>query len=110
MRQAGYLAAAGIYALDNHIDRLKEDHRRAKILGDIVKSLSFIEDLMPVDTNIVIAKLAPEMPVNKFLSELESKEILAVQFGKQEVRFVTHLDLTDDMLDRTMNILKKMND
>jgi len=108
MRQAGYLAAAGIYALDFHIDRLKEDHKRAKIIGEALEELSFIDHVLPVDTNIVIFKLTGDLTTSKFLGILEKNGILAVPFGKQEVRFVTHLDFNDDMLDDSIRILKKL--
>jgi threonine aldolase len=108
MRQAGYLAAAGIYALDNNIERLKEDHERARELGDCLSSLPFVEELLPVDTNIVIFKLPPKIKVTSFLAALNERDILATPFGKQEVRFVTHLDFTGDMLDRSIEILKSL--
>ena len=60
MRQAGYLAAACIYALDHNVSRLAEDHQRANAMGEVMKELPFIEEVMPVDTNIVIAKLIDE--------------------------------------------------
>lgn len=108
MRQAGYLAAAGIYALDHHIGRLKEDHKRAKELGNTLASLDYVEELLPVDTNIVIFRLPPQIFVNTFLDELASQGILATPFGKQEVRFVTHLDFTDEMLEESIKVLKSL--
>jgi threonine aldolase len=108
MRQAGFLAAAGIYALDNHIGRLKEDHSRARELGNVLKTRPFVQELLPVDTNIVIFRLAGELLAETFVNRLKEKEILAVTFGKQEVRFVTHLDFTDEMLVRTIHILKSL--
>ena len=107
MRQAGFLAAAGIYALDNHINRLTEDHEKAKILGETVENLPMVASVQPVETNIVIFKLAGDLLAQEFLASLEQEGIKAVPFGKQEVRFVTHLDFTDDMLDQTVTKLKK---
>ncbi len=98
MRQAGYLAAACIYALDHHVERLKEDHARAKTLGDMVGAQSYVEQVLPVETNIVIFKLVNSLTPQQVLSEMEKHGILAVPFGKHEIRFVTHLDFTDDML------------
>ncbi|MEI6488431.1 MAG: GntG family PLP-dependent aldolase [Bacteroidota bacterium] len=108
MRQAGYLAAAGIYALDNKINRLKDDHKRAKQLADTMKSLSFIDNVLPVDTNIIIFNLNDKLKPEDFVKNLAKHDIKATAFGKQAIRFVTHLDFTDDMLDRTEKVLKSM--
>lgn len=106
MRQAGFLAAAGIYALDHNIERLKEDHKRAKILGEEIKKLSFVEELFPVDTNLVVFRLSENMKSEDFLKKLFQKNIKAVSFGKQLIRMVTHLDFTDDMLDEFIKTLR----
>jgi threonine aldolase len=106
MRQAGFLAAAGIYALDNNIERLKEDHRRAKIIGEEIKKLSFVEELFPVDTNIVVFRLTEKMKSEDFLKKLLQKNIKAVPFGKQLVRMVTHLDFNDEVLDELIKVLR----
>ena len=82
MRQAGFLAAAGIYALDHHIDRLKEDHRRAFELGKALSSLAYVERLLPVETNIVVFTLAADVEVPIFLGYLADHGIKGVQFGK----------------------------
>lgn len=104
MRQAGYLAAACSYALDNQIDRLKDDHRRARIVGKAMSELPMVKEVMPVDTNIVIAEIDGMKPA-QFIDELKSKGILAVRFGPQAVRFVTHLDFDDHDLDRLLTLL-----
>jgi len=106
MRQVGYLAAAGIYALDNNIDRLKEDNRRAKYLGDILGKLSYVEKVLPVETNIVIFYLTKKYTETDFLSRLKENEIHALPVGSQSVRFVTHLAFTDEMLIKTEDVLK----
>lgn len=98
-RQAGFLAAAGIYALDNHIDRLKEDHSRAKELAKIISSKPEVIDILPVETNIVIFQLAKGLLSADYVKYLEQKGILAATFGKDKVRFVTHLDFGDDELE-----------
>ena len=97
-RQAGYLAAAGIYALENNIDRLKEDHARAREIGKIMEGISEVEDIYPVDTNIVIFKLDDKILVSDYVQKLNEKGIKASPFGKHLVRFVTHLDFTDEHL------------
>lgn len=107
MRQSGYLAAAGIYALDNHISRLKEDHLKAKTIYTCLKTLPYIEDALPVDTNIVVFRLNDSKNILHFLKYLSDHNIKALQFGKQTVRFVTHLDFTDNMLETLIQVLKK---
>ena len=108
MRQAGYLAAAGIYALDNNIDRLKDDHKRAKQLGDILRNSPYVENILPVDTNIVIFTLGDTMKSENFVNILMEQNIRAVGFGKQTIRFVTHLDFNDLMLEKVSSVLKKI--
>ena len=106
-RQAGFLAAAGIYALDNHIDRLNEDHIRARSIRDIFVHKSEVEEIYPVDTNIVIIRLSAGISAPDYVKELGKSGIQAVTFGKNLVRFVTHLDFTDahleEMRKRLMN-------
>lgn len=109
MRQAGYLAQAGIFALDNNIDRLKDDHRRARTIGATLEGLNYVEKVFPIDTNIVIFTLTSEQVPKEFLKKLKENGILAVPFGKQDIRFVTHLDYTEEMLDKTVEILKTLN-
>ena len=108
MRQAGYLAAAGIYALDHHIDRLQDDHRRAKIIGEKLSGLPFIKEVKPIDTNILIFSLHEGMTADMFLSKLEAKHVLALAFGPQMVRMVTHLDFDEQDLDRLLQILETL--
>jgi len=102
MRQAGYLAAAGIYALDNNVNRLREDHQRARALGDALNATNFVSEVLSVDTNIVIFSVDD---VQKRLSQLEEKGVLAVAFGSNQIRLVTHLDFTDTMLEQTIKII-----
>ena len=106
MRQAGYLAAAGIYALDQHINRLKEDHNRAQVIGNTLESCSFVKDILPIETNIVIFTLQDDVKDSEFLQKLKNDNIWAVGFGPQTIRFVTHLDFTDEMLQQLTHYLK----
>ncbi|HRG01314.1 MAG TPA: GntG family PLP-dependent aldolase [Bacteroidia bacterium] len=108
MRQAGFLAAAGIYALDNNVTRLKEDHVRAKELGNVLSTLSYVESVMPVDTNIVIFNLTDKYTAASFEEALKPHHIKLAAFGKQTIRFVTHLDFTDEMLAKVIEVLKKL--
>jgi threonine aldolase len=108
MRQAGFLAAAGIYALDNHIAGLKKDHQRAKSLGQAFQKCSWIESLMPVDTNIIIFTVAKTLSPENVLQKLAENQIKAVKFGPSEIRMVTHLDFNDQMLEQTINVCSKL--
>ena len=92
------MAAAGIYALDNHTQRLTQDHARARALGAMLSKLSFVSEVFPVSTNIVIARLEGISP-EEFLKNLAAKDIKAVKFGPDLVRFVTHLDFGDEELE-----------
>lgn len=97
-RQAGYLAAAGIFALDNNIERLREDHIRAKSIGKILSQQNYVQDIYPIETNIVIFELPKNILATDFVTTMAEKGILCVTFGKHLVRFVTHLNFTDDHL------------
>lgn len=108
-RQAGFLAAAGIYALDNHVERLKEDHFRAKTIGDILVKLSFVEQILPIDTNIVIFELPKSVLATTFVQKMNQLGVACVAFGKHSVRFVTHLDFTDTHLEILEKQLKQVS-
>jgi threonine aldolase len=105
-RQAGFLAAAGIYALDNNVARLKEDHQRARIIGKIIQKRSEVANILPIDTNIVIINLNERILATDFVSFLAQKQIRAAVFGKHQVRFVTHLEITDEHLNQLDERLK----
>ncbi|WP_373523628.1 low specificity L-threonine aldolase [Aquiflexum sp.] len=107
MRQAGFLAAAGIYALDNHVERLKEDHARAKELGKMLENHPLVSAVFPVATNIVIARLNGISP-EEMLHKLAAKEIKGVRFGKDQIRFVTHLDFGDKGLEEFRGRIKEI--
>jgi threonine aldolase len=108
MRQAGYLAAAGIYALDNHVDRLREDHELACEIKNALTGLSYVEHIMEVETNIVVFELNKRLTPEQFLGKLQQRGIKAIPFGPQHIRFVTHLDITAEMLNTISSALKEM--
>ncbi|MBQ0735418.1 threonine aldolase family protein [Aquimarina celericrescens] len=95
MRQVGYLAAAGLYAIENHIDRLAEDHTRAKEIGSVLQTLSFVKQVEPIDTNIIIFTV--EGNEEEFISKMGSMDIHFYGMGQGKLRFVTHLDYTQKM-------------
>lgn len=109
MRQAGFLAAAGYYALNHHVSRLSEDHRRAKVLGSELKQVSWIKSLMPVDSNILILTLIDSLTPEIVLQKLGENQVKAVKFGPKEIRMVTHLDVDDKMIDYAINVCKKLS-
>ena len=108
MRQIGYLASAGIYALDNHIERLKDDHRRAKEIGAVLQNLPYVKELYPVDTNIIIFKLSGSITDKDFTNKLLENNIKALLIGGQEIRMVTHLNFDNEMLDSVIASLKSV--
>jgi len=98
MRQSGFLAAAAIYALDNHIERLAEDHKKAKEIGAALAAKSFIKKVEPIETNIVIFEIDESfMTSDQFVHKLKEKNILIIGMGQGKLRMVTHLDYTNDM-------------
>ncbi len=108
MRQAGFLAAAGIYALDHHIKRLKTDNDRANRLGQTLEGMHYVQSVRPVRSNIVIFDLNSAYSADGFITKLKALNILASAFGPQTVRFVTHLDFTEEMLEKTLEVLKRL--
>ena len=106
-RQAGYLAAAGIYALDHHVERLSEDHQRARAIGGMLSDRPEISEIFPIDTNIVIVRLA-NLSAVAYVQQLAEVGIRAVTFGPDLVRFVTHLDFTDAHLEQFGAQIKQM--
>lgn len=108
MRQAGYLAAAGIYALDHHVERLKKDNEGAKQIGEVLARQPYVAHVRPIQSNIVIFDVLPPYTAASFLEKLKAQGILAVAFGPQTVRLVTHLDVTESMLGRVLEVLEGM--
>lgn len=99
MRQSGLLAAAGLYALKNNINRLAEDHKNAKEIADVLASKNYIKGIEEVETNIVLATLNDDYPSEEFIYTLKKNDIHVVGMGKQKVRFVTHLDFSSQQLE-----------
>jgi len=107
-RQAGYIAAAGLYALENHVERLKEDHDAAKKIAAVLETQSYVEEVYPCETNILIFKLTDAFTNETFLAKLKEHDIHAFGFGPQLIRFVTHYDFTETQLNQLLEILKKI--
>ncbi|MCB2409041.1 low-specificity L-threonine aldolase [Hymenobacter lucidus] len=109
MRQAGILAAAGIYALEHNVERLADDHRRARELGATLAAQPYVAEVLPTETNLVIFRLTEEMRAETFLAHLEQHGIRASSFGPQMIRFVTHLDVDDTMVERVNHALQALS-
>ncbi len=109
MRQVGYLAAAGTYALDNHIERLAEDHEKAIEIGDLLKKLPFIKKVEPIETNIIIFEIDESLyDSDEFVQNLNEKGVRLIGMGQGKLRIVTHLDYTDTMHEAFLEILEEM--
>ena len=108
MRQAGYLAAAGLYALDNNIDRLVDDHKKAKEIGAELSKLSIIKTVEPVETNIVIFELNADVNESVFIQKLKDENCHIIGMGSHKLRMVTHLDYNDDMHEKLIKILSNL--
>lgn len=106
MRQAGYLAAAGLYALDNNVERLSEDHKKAKEIGSVLNRMPHIKSVETIETNIIIFELHNDVDDAKFIDSLKSNNIHIISMGGGKLRMVTHLDYTDHMHDHLLKILK----
>ncbi len=99
MRQSGFLAAAGIYALDNHVERLVIDHTRAKIIGATLLNCELIKNVEPIETNIIIFNVIDTINEQDFISRMSDAGISLISMGQGKLRMVTHLDFTEDMLE-----------
>ncbi|MBT8377148.1 MAG: threonine aldolase [Bacteroidia bacterium] len=106
MRQIGYVAAAGLYALDHHLDRLAEDHKKAKEIAEVLRTLSKIKTVEPIETNIIIFELNNDINETEFLNALHEKNIHIIGMGSNKLRMVTHLDYTDAMHSTLLEQLK----
>ncbi|MEO6150891.1 MAG: GntG family PLP-dependent aldolase [Mucilaginibacter sp.] len=106
MRQAGFLAAAGIYALDHHVDRLKIDHAHARILADELGKCRWVTGVMPVETNIVLFDTAE--PAQTVLQKLNEQGIKAAATDKHRIRFVTHLDVHADAVEHVVKVVRSL--
>ena len=95
--------------MDNHVERLSQDHRHAKLLGEVLLDLPFVKSIMPIDTNIIIFQLNEHKDADHLVHQLKEKGILCGTFGKQMIRFVTHLDITEDKVQQAILILKSLH-
>lgn len=108
LRQAGYMAACGVYALENNIERLAEDHAHAAALAEVLSRQSFVKSVLPVETNIIIFELADGIPAKTMVARLAEKNIRVVSMSPTRIRMVLHLDVTPEMLQYAIDTLKNV--
>ncbi|MCX6202945.1 MAG: aminotransferase class V-fold PLP-dependent enzyme [Bacteroidetes bacterium] len=108
MRQAGSLAAAGIFALDHHVERLKEDHTKALLIKEALVKKDFVKEIFEVETNIVIAHIEGKYNATQLAKTLKEKNILVIAMTPTLLRFVLHLDISDAMLSTTLETIEKL--
>ena len=109
MRQVGYIAAAGIYALDHHVARLKEDHQKAEEIAEVLNQCSYVTKVEPVETNILIFYVGKAIGDANFINTMKDKGILLTPMGEGRIRIVTHLDYTDEMHQFVLKTLKNFS-
>jgi threonine aldolase len=107
MRQAGYLGATALYALDHHVDRLSEDHTHAKIIGEALQKHPLVKTVMPVETNLVIFELKDGKDPRQFVHHMKEKNILLLTISQTKLRIVTHLDINEVMIENFLRILNE---
>ena len=108
MRQAGYLAACGIYALKNNIERLNEDHIKAKEIESVLKNSNFISKVEKVETNILIFQIEKSIDTDNFLNKMSNQNIKLISMGDNKLRLVTHKDYTNQMHEKFLEIISNL--
>lgn len=108
MRQAGFMAATGIYALEHNVKRLELDHIHATQIADALRKKDFVETIMPVETNIVIFELHEPFTAKSFVAILAKKDILAIPVSASQVRLVTHMGVSEDMTRKTLAVIDQL--
>ena len=108
MRQAGFLAAAGIYALENNIKRLGEDHLHAKQIAEALRQADYSGEILPVETNIVIAEIKGRLNPATFVEKMKEEGILVMNISSSQIRMVLHLDVTKEMVDKVISAIKAL--
>ena len=105
MRQAGFIAAAGIYALEHNIERLAIDHFHAKELAEALLKKDFVGKMMPVETNILIFEVTGKFTARSLAEQLKAYDILVIAISPTQVRMVLHLDITEEMVRKTIDVI-----
>jgi len=109
LRQAGFLAATALYALEHHVERLATDHQHAKRIGEALQKHPLVKMVLPIETNLVIFELIDGKDPKGFIATLKQKEILLLTISDKRLRIVTHLDISSDMVDQFLKVLEDLN-
>ena len=108
MRQAGFIAAAGIYALENNINRLATDHHHAQIIAQALQQKDFVGEMLPVETNIIIFEVKGRLSAKEFVANMKAHNILMFAMTEKQVRMVLHLDITEAMVHETIEVINHL--
>ena len=108
MRQAGFLAAAGIYALENNIDRLREDHLHAKQIATALANKGFVGEILPVESNIIIAEIKGTLNPVEFARKMQEAGISLMAISPKQIRMVLHLDVSREMVQKIIKTIEKL--
>ncbi|MFN8246037.1 MAG: GntG family PLP-dependent aldolase [Ferruginibacter sp.] len=108
MRQAGYMAAAGNYALEHHIGRLATDHQHCRKIADELAKKDFVDVILPVETNILIAGISGRYTADSFTRYLRGKNIHCLAISSTQVRMITHIDISEEMTDHLCEVIRAM--
>jgi threonine aldolase len=107
MRQAGFMAASGIYALEHHMERLQQDHLHARRIAEALGKKDFVRSILPVETNIIIFETEEDTCTKEMTQKLKEMGILAIAISSNQIRFVLHLDISSEMVEKIVDIIGK---
>ncbi len=108
MRQAGFIAAAGIFALEHNIERLAEDHAHAQMIASVLEKKDFIGTILPVETNIIIFEVKGRYTAPALAAKLKEQGIFVIAISPTQVRVVVHLDISPDQVNRTIEAFNRL--
>jgi threonine aldolase len=108
-RQAGYLAQACLFALDNNYNRLITDHLHAKNIAEVLKQCSWVKHVIEPETNILLFDIDDALKVENAIAAFAKKDILCFSTGKQRIRFVFHLHIENEAINYLVNIIKNID-
>lgn len=108
MRQAGILAAAGIFALENNIERLKIDHQHTINIAEALHNKDFVSKILPIETNILIFEVEGRLTADELVNKLKEHSILTFAMTSTQVRIVLHLDITESMVNETIRVINNL--
>lgn len=108
MRQAGFLAAAGLYALEHQVERLADDHRHAQQIAGVLQQKDFTGEIVPVETNILIFEVKGRFSAASLAEALRQQNILVMPISPSQVRMVLHLDISREMVEKTCDVLREL--